>query len=136
MARLVISGKFDKAAGLKRKEGAPEGSMVSADYEPVWSDGHTVGVEHEDVVVFPPTVASSTRNTLRFQGGGNSEPFAFRVAVKADDKGWVAGAMRVFGGFGSTPNDAVPIPAGTVAVSIIRADAGKGAVGYTLDLEV
>jgi len=137
MSRLILSGKFDKAAGLKLKTGATVGSADYNDYELVVPDLFTVGIEREDIVVFPPLLATNRvlGNTIRFQGGGNGEPFVFRIAYKADDQGWNLTPARVFPGYGSTADDAAGLPAGTVAVSIIRMDAGKGAVGYVLDLE-
>lgn len=138
MARLVLSGPFDKPAGLKLKTGATVGSTNINDYELIVPDKFTVGSDREIVVPFPPVIASSRTgaNQIRFQGGGNGEPFIFRVAYKSDDLGWKLAPVRSFQGFGPTPNDAVAMPAGTVAVSIIRMDAGRGAVGYCLDLEI
>jgi len=138
MARYVLSGKFDKPAGFKLKAGATGGSANINDYELVTPDKFTAGSDREDVVVFPPITATtrSGANSLRFQGGGNGDPFVFRIAYKTDDGSWKLAPVRVFQGFGTTLNDATNMPAGTVAVSIIRMDAGRGAVGYVLDLEI
>ena len=138
MSRLVLSAKFDKPAGYTPKTTTTPGSANMADYNQTTGDAFTVGRNHEDVVAFPPVIASTRTgaNTLRFQGGGNGVPFVFRIAFKSDDAAWKLGPVRVFQGFGDTPQDSLQIPVGTAAVSIIRMDTGSGAVGYCLDLEI
>lgn len=133
--RLVLSGKFDKPAAYKLKDGATKGSPTYSDYVLSGADWDKTT---EDVITFPPVVISArpNANLLRFQGGGNTEPFVMVITYKADDQNWLLAPLRVFTYNGATPNDAFKLPPGTVAVSLRRADAGTGAVGYTLDLDI
>jgi len=129
-----MSAKFDKPNAFQLKEGATAGSGNAADYEPVAGLSSAVmGRDHEDCVPFPPLKVSGV---IRFQGSGNEGVFVFRVGFKSDDQDWVFAPLRVFSGGGLTYHDAVALPVGTVAVSVVRMDSGTGAVGYVIDAEV